>query len=216
MEKGPKVNLYFPNGIRADSLDDELLETMRQAGTIYMTFSLETASPRLQKFIKKNADIPKLTSIVKKACDLNIITNLCIMVGFPTETLGEARETLEYYTQFDKVVLPYYFSVKYYPGTQIYRTASDFGIDIREDTYKAPYHGYEFQETPLISGRDFEKLNQWYLRHVYLNPHRIANAMNILKCHFSQEEIKDMFTVFFRRPIEDVERDILSPMGMAS
>ncbi len=209
IEQGPEVRLYFPNGIRADSLDDELLEQMKRAGTIYMTFSLETASPRLQKFIKKHANIPKLTHIVKRACELNIITNLCIMVGFPTETLEEARYTLEYYTQFDKIVLPYYFSVKYYPGTELYHTAAQYDLQIIAETYKAPYHGYEFQETPLISRRDFEKLNQWYLRKIYLNPTRIANAIDVLRHHFSEDEIKDMFTVFFRRRIDDLETDVL-------
>src|SRR5262249_24177093 len=52
IEHGPKVNLYFPNGIRADSLTPALLEQMRQAGTIYVTYSLETASARLQKLVK--------------------------------------------------------------------------------------------------------------------------------------------------------------------
>ncbi len=216
INEGPKVNLYFPNGVRADSLNDELLERMRKAGTIYMTYSLETASKRLQKFIKKHADIEELTHIVKRSCDLNIITNLCIMVGFPTETVQEARETLEYYKNFDKIVLPYYFSVKYYPGTEIYHTAQNYDINIVEDTYKAPYHGYEFQETPLISRRDYEKLNQWYLRNVYLNSDRIKNAVSILKHHFDDEEIKDMFTVFFRRDIEDLDRDVLHATALAS
>jgi len=210
IENGPKVRLYFPNGVRADSLDDELLRKMHRAGTIYMTFSLETASPRLQKLTKKHANIEKLAHIVNLACDLKIITNLCVMVGFPSETLQEARNTLAYYAQFDRIVLPYYFSVKYYPGTEIFRTAGQFGIDIAEETYKAPYHGYEFQETPDISARDFERLNQWYLRKIYLDRNRITNAIEILREHFTEAEIRDMFTVFFRRPVEDVERNILS------
>ena len=215
IEEGPKVNLYFPNGVRADSLDDELLEKLRQAGTIYMTFSLETASPRLQKLTKKHANIEKLAHIVRRACDMNIVTNLCVMVGFPSETLQEAKETLDYFAHFDKVVLPYYFSVKYYPGTEILRTAEQFGIEIVEEKYRAPYHGYQFQETPEISVRDFERLNQWYLRKIYLNRNRVSNALGILRHHYSEEEIADMFTVFFRRPIADLARDVLDAAVVA-
>jgi radical SAM superfamily enzyme YgiQ (UPF0313 family) len=209
LENGPKVNFYFPNGVRADSLDDELLEGLRAAGAIYITFSLETASPRLQKEIKKFANIEKLRRVVQRSCDLGIITNLCIMVGFPTETLEEARYTLEYFSQFDRLVLPYYFSVKYYPGTELYQTAPAQGIVIDEQSYRAPYHGYEFQETLHISHRDFERLNQWYLRKIYLNPQRLANAVSILEKHFTEEEIKDMFTLFFRRKINDIRKDVL-------
>ena len=216
ISQGPSVNLYFPNGVRADSLNDDLLVKLKKAGTIYMTFSLETASPRLQKVIRKHANVEKLTQIVHRACELNIITNLCMMVGFPTETLEDALYSLEYYRQFDKVTLPYYFSVKYYPGTELFHTAKKYGISIDEQSYKTPYHGYEFQETPLLSRRDFERLNQRYLRHIYLNPQRIRNSVSILEHHFSTAEINDMFTLFFRRQIHDVEKDILSGLELAA
>ena len=146
---------------------------------------------------------------------MNIVTNLCVMVGFPSETLQEAKETLDYFAHFDKVVLPYYFSVKYYPGTEILRTAEQFGIEIVEEKYRAPYHGYQFQETPEISVRDFERLNQWYLRKIYLNRNRVSNALGILRHHYSEEEIADMFTVFFRRPIADLARDVLDAAVVA-
>lgn len=214
ISRGPAVRLYFPNGVRADSLDDGLLSKLKAAGTIYMTFSLETSSQRLQKVIKKHANVKKLTAIVKRACELNIITNLCMMVGFPTETLEDALNSLKYYEQFEKVVLPYYFSVKYYPGTELFHTAAEHGIQIDSTSYQTPYHGYEFQETPLLSRRDFERLNQRYLRRVYLNPQRIRNAVSILENHFSMDEIKEMFTLFFRRKITDIQQDILQPLEL--
>lgn len=210
LERGPKVRFYFPNGIRADSLDAALLETLKRAGTIYATFSLETASPRLQKALRKNADVEKLRAIVEHSCRIGLITNLCVMVGFPSETFDEAMETLVHFSKYEGLVLPYYFSLKYYPGTEIFRTARDHGIEIRPASYRDPYHGYEFQETPLLSRKDFEKLNQWYLRHIFLNPRRLRNAVDTLRRHFTEEEIKDMFTLFFRRRIADVERDVMS------
>ena len=209
VNRGPKVRFYFPNGIRADSLDFDLLEGMQKAGTIYATFSLETASPRLQKLVKKHTNVEKLRRIVEHACDLGIITNLCVMVGFPTETFAEAKDTLRYFAQFDRLVLPYYFAVKYYPGTELFHTASDYGISIDGQSYTAPYHGYEFQQTPLIARDQFELLNQWYLRNIYLNPRRLANAVAILRRHFSEQEICDMYSLFFRRRIDSVDRDVL-------
>lgn len=215
MRQGPRVRLYFPNGVRADSLNEGLLEQMREAGMIYATYSLETASSRLQKLIKKHANIDKLARIVEHSCDLGIISNLAIMVGFPTETVDEALETLDFFERFDRIVLPYYFSVKYYPGTELFQTAGEYGIDINSGSYDAPYHGYEFQETPLITRRDFERLNQRYLRRVYLNPDRLRNAVGILRGHFDDREIADMFTLFFRRPVEDVDRDVVGLVSHA-
>jgi radical SAM superfamily enzyme YgiQ (UPF0313 family) len=209
IEQGPKVRFYFPNGVRADSLDADLLERMRDAGTIYMTFSLETASPRLQREIKKFTNVEKLRQVVMHSCELGIITNLCVMVGFPSETLDDARRTLEYFSQFDRLVLPYYFSVKYYPGTELFHTAGERGVIIDPERYRAPYHGYEFQDTQHLSRDDFERLNRWYLRHIYLNPRRLANAVSTLSLHFTEQEIKEMFTLFFRRKVTDIQRDVV-------
>lgn len=212
VNNGPKVKLYFPNGIRADSLTLPLLDQLIKAGTIWLTFNIETAVPRLQKLIKKHVNINKLKEIVTYSCRRNIITNLSTMVGFPTETIEEAKYSLQFAAQFDKILLPYYFSVKYYPGTQLAAMAKNYGIELDEQAQMNPYHGSQFQETPLITKKDFQQLNYWYLRNIFLNPQRIKNSITILKQHFSTAEINDMFTLFFRRPIKDLQTDLFNPL----
>ena len=208
--KGPRVNLYFPNGLRGDLLSFDLFDRLVDAGMIYVSFSLETASPRLQKLIKKNINIGKLKEMVDYSCEKGVITNLAMMVGFPSETVEEARYSLEYFAQFKKVALPYYFSVKYYPGTELYRLAEQFGVSIDPEVYDSPYHGYQFQESPTISKKDFEELNRWYLRNIFLDSHRIRNAVKILSRHFTSEEINEIFSLFLRRPIKNIEADVIS------
>jgi len=205
-----KLNLYFPNGLRADSLTFELVDRLVQAGMIWATFSIETASERLQRFIKKNVDIAKLDKIVKYCCEKEVITNLCVMIGFPTESLKEAEESLEYLANFKKLVMPYYFSVKYYPGTEIYNISKEFGITLNENAHQHPYHGSIFQETPLINKNDFDRLYRKYMRDIFLNHERLRNSINILLKHFDEEEIKDMYTLLFRRKINNIEKDIIN------
>lgn len=212
IKRGPKVKLYFPNGLRADALSVELIDRLQAAGALYITFSLETASERLQKVIKKHMNIKKLEQIVNYSCEKQIITNLCLMVGFPTETLEEARYSLDYFSRFKKIVIPYYFSVKYYPGTELYMLAKEHRIEIDETAFMHPYHGVSFQKTPLISDRDFERLYQWYLRNVFLDAERLQNSVAILSKHFTRDETNDMFSLFFRRKISDVQTDVLQPV----
>ncbi len=44
-----KVHLQFPNGLRGDRLDEELLALMARAGTHFIAIAIETASERYQK-----------------------------------------------------------------------------------------------------------------------------------------------------------------------
>ena len=59
IDRLPGVSLNFPNGLRADQLDDEFLDLLEKAGTVHMALAVETASPRLQKVVGKNLKIEK-------------------------------------------------------------------------------------------------------------------------------------------------------------
>ena len=207
--KGPKVRLYLPNGMRADLLTNEHIDALIAAGVIWITFSLETSSKRLQKVIRKHMNISKLKQIVEYTCGKDVITNLCVMVGFPDETMDEANATLDFLSKFKKLVLPYYFSVKFYPGTALHDQALASGIKLDCNMYDVPYHNFVFQQTPEISNRNFELLNYRYLSEIFINSERLENAIRILRGHFSDQEIKDMFTVFIRKKITSIEVDIM-------
>jgi radical SAM superfamily enzyme YgiQ (UPF0313 family) len=54
IDKGWRVTLSFPNGVRTDMLDEEIIHLMKKAGTSELSVAIETASQRLQKMVKKN------------------------------------------------------------------------------------------------------------------------------------------------------------------
>ena len=68
MARGIKVSIAFPNGLRGDRMDHELIDKLKEAGCYCITYALETASPRLQKKLKKNIDLDKL-----KAADMRVL-----------------------------------------------------------------------------------------------------------------------------------------------
>ena len=54
IDKGWKLALTFPNGFRGDILDEELVVLLKKAGMYRCMVAVESASPRLQKVMKKN------------------------------------------------------------------------------------------------------------------------------------------------------------------
>ena len=89
IDSGMKVTLAFPNGVRGDILDEQQLSKLRQAGTIFMAFAVETGSPRMQKLIKKNIQLEKIKKNIEIAHSLRIHSHGFFMIGFPGETLDE-------------------------------------------------------------------------------------------------------------------------------
>ncbi len=107
------IGLAFPNGLRGDLMDEEMVDLFARAGTRYVSIAVETASPRLQKQIRKNLRIPKIEDTIRWFVERRVYTNCFYMLGFPSETLDEMKATVEFairqpsHTSMFFVVVPY-------------------------------------------------------------------------------------------------------------
>jgi anaerobic magnesium-protoporphyrin IX monomethyl ester cyclase len=91
-----RVHLQFPNGLRGDRLDEELIECMRAAGTHFIAIAFETVSQKFQKLVRKHLDVTKARQAMVWAQQRGIEVSGFFMIGFPGETLEEARQTLDF------------------------------------------------------------------------------------------------------------------------
>lgn len=117
--RGVRVKMAFPNGVRSDLLTEEVIDSMADAGTYWCSFALETASPRLQKLMGKNLNIPRFIKAVEMAAARRIMTNGFMMIGFPTETAEEMRLTVRTAAE-SRLHTASFFTVLPFPGTPIY------------------------------------------------------------------------------------------------
>jgi anaerobic magnesium-protoporphyrin IX monomethyl ester cyclase len=114
----PGVKLSFPNGVRADRLDEELLDLMKVANTKYLVIAVESGSPRIQKFIRKNVNLEKAMEMINLSVSKKIYTSGFFMLGFPTETADEAGETVDFALK-SKLHAAHFFGVTAFKGTTL-------------------------------------------------------------------------------------------------
>ncbi|MBW7866622.1 MAG: radical SAM protein [Candidatus Hydrogenedens sp.] len=119
-ERGLKLKISFPNGLRSDLLTKDTIDCLADMGTRYIGFALETGSPRLQKLMGKNMNIPRLVKAVEMAADRGIFTNGYAILGMPTETAEEMRETIRVAAE-SRLHTAQFFTLLPFPGTQIHR-----------------------------------------------------------------------------------------------
>ncbi len=119
-----KRSLYFcfPNGVRSDIIDVADLPLLRDMGVYDMSIAVETVSPRLQKLIDKNLDIPKVRRVIDAAARAGISTKGFFMLGFPTETLAEMEATVQFAVD-SKLTMAHFFFVVPQKGTPLYDLA---------------------------------------------------------------------------------------------
>jgi anaerobic magnesium-protoporphyrin IX monomethyl ester cyclase len=90
-------NLDLPFGImaRADLMDREILEALREAGLWGLKYGVESAEQSLLDHCGKGLDIRKVRESIRITHELGIKMHLTFMFGLPGETLDTARRTID-------------------------------------------------------------------------------------------------------------------------
>ena len=81
------------------TFDDELCQTLAQSGCIAVSGGLEVASDRLLKLIDKGVSVAQVARVCQSFTNAGILVHAYLMYGYPTQTLQETIDSLEYVRQ---------------------------------------------------------------------------------------------------------------------
>ena len=95
-----KVHISWWGNIRFEkTFTPELAELLAQSGCIAMSGGLEVASDRLLNLMKKGVSVAQVAQVTKGFSDAGILVHAYLMYGFPTQTLQDTVDALEYVRQ---------------------------------------------------------------------------------------------------------------------
>lgn len=188
------LSLYFPNGVRGDILDKPYIDRMVEAGTKYVSFAIESASPRLQRLMRKHVDLEGLKEIIHYTCEKDIMVNGFFMFGIPTETEEEAMSTLEYAEELDKLHFPFVFFARYYEGSEMYRQAIEHGFTQQMilNSVNQLYHDINDYYTPTLSNEFIRYVKNYFLYRIFFNKRRIEHMLRVEQRYHSTEQTLDI------------------------
>jgi len=89
-----KVTLSFPNGLRADAIDDEMADALRRAGTHTVNLGIESGSPAVLARVYKSLDLSAVRSAATRLRRAGIEVGGFFLLGLPGETVADVRQTL--------------------------------------------------------------------------------------------------------------------------
>lgn len=200
-EKNIKINLAFPNGLRTDILDEEILVMLKTAGTQYISFAIETATERIQQYIKKYLNLDKVKKNIDLAHRIGIHTNGFFMFGFPTESKKEVLNTIKFAIN-SKLTTATFFVAKPTKGTELWEIAKD---KIKTEQAKHGQMTYS-SFSPNISDMDLKTLKnlyRYFFIRFYCSPLRIWYFLQIYPPNpFNQRVMgyyKLLFKTFFKK-----------------
>ncbi|MET1123975.1 MAG: radical SAM protein [Archaeoglobaceae archaeon] len=132
------IDVTWSCSSRVDTISDELLRVMKEAGCEAIYFGVEAASERILDYYKKRIDLEKVFRAVELAKKHGITTVCSFIIGAPDETKEEMRETLRLALKLDPDYAQFSILTPY-PGTEIYEEAKRRGLLLTEnyDDYTA-------------------------------------------------------------------------------
>ncbi len=86
------------------AFSEEVSKKMANAGCKMLYFGLESANERILECMDKGIKKENVMKICKYCADAGIWTHLFLIFGFPTETMGEAKETMDFVLQNSNVI----------------------------------------------------------------------------------------------------------------
>ena len=92
-----KITWDTPNGIRADMLDYNLLKKMKKMGCSSIKIGVESGDQEvIDKIVGKSLDLKKVIRVSAMCKKLNIPLTAFFIIGFPGETKGNIKRTLNF------------------------------------------------------------------------------------------------------------------------
>lgn len=96
--RGPAISWW--GNIRFEkSFSPELCQLLAQSGCIAISGGLEVASDRLLQLMKKGVSVEQVARVTKAFTDAGILVHAYLMYGFPTQTVQDTVDALEYVRQ---------------------------------------------------------------------------------------------------------------------
>jgi radical SAM superfamily enzyme YgiQ (UPF0313 family) len=195
IDSGLKLYFSFPNGLRIDIMDSEMIECLRRMGTYKINYAIETVTRRIQAMIRKELSLEKAKEVVVNTNKAGIITTGYFMLGFPGETKAEMSETINFAVNSD-FDLAYFFKVTAFPDTELSERCKDSLPQGRTVDFKNAYFYSPENALPRASAAELNALILEAQKKFYLKPARLARL--ILKSPYKLKTVKNLFEAWIK------------------
>ncbi len=111
-----KFDKPFSVEARADSVNPAVLKMLKQAGCDYIAFGVESGAQRILDFVQKRETLDQIRQAIAWAKEARLSIRGYFILGFPTETMAEMKETLRFAKELNIEVASFTLLVPF-PGT---------------------------------------------------------------------------------------------------
>ena len=126
VQKDLQFRWSCPNGVRADRLDEELLQLMKRSGCHAIALGIESSNEKEFKSIKKGETFEQIIWAVRKARELGMEVYGNFIIGLPYSTIDSVRKSVTFAKE-NRLSSAIFNLLVPFPGTEMYEWATEKG-----------------------------------------------------------------------------------------
>lgn len=162
------ISWATPNGVRVDTLDEELLNLMKESGLYLISLGIESGSDRVLRLMKKNITVEKNREGINLIRSAGIDIAGFFIMGFPGETKADIKKTIRFSLK-SNLIRANFFTYLPFPGSSSYNELASKGeLDsVNWDRFYFMNAAYTPKE---IKRRELKKLQRLAFLRFYSRP----------------------------------------------
>jgi len=174
-----------PNGVRMDTLDDELLKLMKETGLYMVSLGIESGSDRVLKLMKKGITTSQIRRAVHMIHKAGIDMAGFFIIGFPGETEHTIRQTIDFAARLP-LKRANFFTYLPFPGSESYRVLRQ-SRELEGVNWKRFYFTNAAYVPKGMDRAKLKKLHRLAFARFYLRPRIIFYQLRSIQSlrHFS-------------------------------
>lgn len=162
---------------RADCLDKELGEAMKEAGCFAVGIGAESGSEDTLKRIKKNITKDQVRAAVKVCRECGLQAYLFFIIGFPWETKEHISETVNFACELKSDAVDFSFPVPFY-GTELFSMYEKTGLLKGNGPCEVNHYGLPRVGTMYLSADELVKIEKAAYRRLFFNPEFVLRRLS--------------------------------------
>ena len=168
-----------PNGVRMDTLDDELLGLMKETGLYMISLGIESGSDEVLSEMRKGITVARIRECVNKIDRAGIDIAGFFILGFPGETPESIRQTIDFAAELP-LKRANFFTYLPFPGTESYAKLLASG-ELKDVDWERFYFTNAAYVPTGITRKELKSLHRLAFAKFYLRPHIIMYQLKSIQ-----------------------------------
>jgi len=182
--------IEFTVNSRADTISEELLDKLKEAGCFTIAIGFESGNAETLKKIKKGTTIEKNLEAARLVKKSGIPLFAFFMIGFPWETHKHINDTFNLIFKINPDFIELHIALPYY-GTELFDLCKSYGT-LAGSTWGFDYFNPNTKGTATIPLEEIKKLKSRFLLRFYLRPSYICKRL--IDCAHNPVIFKNYFS----------------------